>query len=271
MRAGRQLALIRWVVRSTLAASSLVALACQADGDLGPVDRYNYTSMFVGGELALDVHWPDELAPNTGWPSIYVLDGVRHGDAVARAVAERGLAVVVVAVGHLDPAARERDYPPRDDGETGDTAFRRFLVEEAVPFVESRYAVTRRGRSLMGHELSGLFAVSMLLAQTDKTRWFSRIVAASPRIDWADGALLDREVEAAGEARPLVGELAIGWAALEHPAARAYGNELVARLRDRDYADVTVDVIEWTDTLADDSWRPTYEAALDRLVDELGS
>jgi predicted alpha/beta superfamily hydrolase len=66
-------------------------------------------------------------------------------------------------------------------------AFRRFLREELIPEVHSRYRVTGV-RTLLGESLAGLFVVETFLLEPGL---FTHYVALDPSLWWNGGALLD--------------------------------------------------------------------------------
>ena len=80
--------------------------------------------------------------------------------------------------------------------------FLEFLVDEVESFVEREWGVFG-DRAICGWSLSGLFALYALLAAPG---WFSRHLAVSPSLFWADGHLLTvaREVDSSTSARVCV-------------------------------------------------------------------
>jgi len=71
----------------------------------------------------------------------------------------------------------------------------RFLLEEAVPFVEERYDVAEAGATLFGSSLGALFTLYAMLERPDA---FDGYIAVSPALWWDDAFLLRREEELAG-------------------------------------------------------------------------
>lgn len=69
----------------------------------------------------------------------------------------------------------------------GSAAFRRFIREELIPAVDSRYRTTAE-RGIVGESLAGLFVMETLLLEPSL---FSHYVALDPSIWWNAGALVD--------------------------------------------------------------------------------
>jgi len=69
----------------------------------------------------------------------------------------------------------------------GAEAFRRFLFDEARPYVEARFDVDTGSATLFGSPLGGLFAVWAKLFEPGA---FGRVIAMSPSLWWDGGAVL---------------------------------------------------------------------------------
>lgn len=102
----------------------------------------------------------------------------------------------------IENTKRRRDLtPPTSDPEDrkiapvvgGSGAFRRFLRDELIPTIESRYRTTRE-RALMGESLAGLFTVETFLAEPDL---FDTYIAFDPSLWWNHDSLIARPFPAA--------------------------------------------------------------------------
>lgn len=69
--------------------------------------------------------------------------------------------------------------------------FRKFIQEELIPFIESKYPVTNY-RTLIGHSYGGLFTISTLIYQPNL---FSNYLAIDPSLDWDNQKLLKEAQE----------------------------------------------------------------------------
>lgn len=131
------------------------------------------------------------------YPVAYVLDGewnFRHTSGVIDLLSSREAIpwMIVVGIPNVD---RTRDLSPSPIKEEprggGAAAFRRFLREEVFPYVETHYR-TEPFRLLIGHSLSGLFAVDTLLAEPGLVNAF---LAVSPYLIWDRDKYLDAAVK----------------------------------------------------------------------------
>lgn len=152
-------------------------------------------SRAVGDKFTVYIRVPPEAAadPKRKFPVIYTLDGDHTFPMLASIVTELGFSgavppAVIVGIGYgtidLDNGNhRSRDLSPQpfqqwsDSG--GGPAFYRFLIEELLPMIESRYPANGKQRYLYGHSLGGLFA---LYAYTRQADVFQGIVAGSPAL-----------------------------------------------------------------------------------------
>lgn len=69
--------------------------------------------------------------------------------------------------------------------------FRKFIQEELIPFVESKYPVTNY-RTLIGHSYGGLFTISTLIHQPNL---FANYLAIDPSLDWDNQRLIKESEE----------------------------------------------------------------------------
>jgi predicted alpha/beta superfamily hydrolase len=69
----------------------------------------------------------------------------------------------------------------------GSAAFRRFIRDELIPNIESRYRTTAE-RTIVGESLAGLFVVETFLIDP---RLFQHYVALDPSLWWNAGAVVD--------------------------------------------------------------------------------
>ena len=89
---------------------------------------------------------------------------------------------------------RQRDYTPtvmkKYAGSGGGKKFLRFIDEELIPFVETKYRVKRSDRAMCGFSYGGLFALYTLF---HKPKLFNRYLAGSPSFFWDNGILFEYE------------------------------------------------------------------------------
>ena len=128
-------------------------------------------------------------------PGIYVLDAwdssrlATWRPALQQVAASEVGDLIVVGVVNTD---RSRDMlpacGPRSSGESGTDAFLRFLGEELIPWVETRYRASGR-RVLFGRSDSGLLAVYVLVSAPET---FASYIASSPTLGHCPELILER-------------------------------------------------------------------------------
>lgn len=155
---------------------------------------------------------PNAPAPPSGFPFVVVLDGESFFATVAETVArlarrpqKTGVPpMVVLGIGYEEagpdrPARRYADFtagPPSDPaalppGATtmgGAAAFRRMLVETALPLAAGQVPLDRSRGLILGHSLAGRFVLETLLLDPSA---FAAYVAVSPSLWWDGEALAD--------------------------------------------------------------------------------
>lgn len=159
-------------------------------------------------EYGIRLHVPQGDPPATGFPVIWLLDTPTTWAPMQQALHEHGEGgVVVIGIGwtdegSVDPNLRRRDFtlparhqvpPPRGSAEAwcedGDSdAFLAFLTQVLQPRYLRTLPLDPERQTLVGHSLSGLFVLNVLLA---RPRQFQRYVAASPSVWWDGGRILD--------------------------------------------------------------------------------
>lgn len=134
------------------------------------------------------------------YPVLYLLDGGQQQDFHhISGLAQLGWIggtirdVIVVGVASVDRRnelafrAENPEYADTWPSHGQSDRFRRFLAEEAIPFVEGRYR-TEGDSAVMGESLAALFIVETFLRQPEL---FDRYIAVSPSVWWDDGALVE--------------------------------------------------------------------------------
>lgn len=165
-------------------------------------DTLSLTSRVLGEARRINVHTPTSYAASgkARFPVLYMPDGgldedfphiVHTVDSLIALGAIR--AVIVVGVPNTE---RRRDLtaPTRVAKDSaiaphvgGSAAFRRFLRDELIPAIDTRYRTTSE-RSLVGESLAGLFTVETFLREP---ALFDHYVAFDPSLWWNQGALVD--------------------------------------------------------------------------------
>ena len=220
-------------------------------------------------------------------PVLYVLDPAFNFPTTVAATAWLATAsrltggdyppTVVVGVGYPTDdlgeimARRARDLTPTEGGAPeglslppfplglgGAARFLDALVSEVMPQVEARHPADPADRTLVGHSLGGLFALSTLF---DRPSAFARYLLISPSIWWHDRVILSHEQAWADDHADLPARVFVavggdeqapggGWKNENFPdeaiaAARQVDNchELCTRLQARNYPSLTINSV----------------------------
>jgi len=169
-------------------------------------ETFTIDSKILGETRRINVYLPPGYAnsPNAGLPVLYMPDGGIAEDFLHVA----GLVQVSVGNGTMRPfllvgienTARRRDMTGPTDNENdkkialrvgGSKAFRKFIRDELMPQVRSRYRTTDE-TAVVGESLAGLFIVETFLFEPDL---FDTYIAFDPSLWWNDQKL----VKGAGE------------------------------------------------------------------------
>lgn len=168
------------------------------------------TSRVVGQRYKLYISLPQDYADTSRRFSVVFLLDADYSFALAHNIVEHLSdrhdleQLLIVGIAYAGPLRyrlnRTRDYTPthvptggygpayqRVSG--GGPAFRKFLKEELIPFIEHGYRV-RHDRTLVGHSYGGLFA--SWVAFTDP-EMFQRYIVVSPSLWYDDHLMFDVE------------------------------------------------------------------------------
>lgn len=166
------------------------------------------TTLESGSDHTLQFHLPTAAPPAGGFPLIWLLDAPTTWAPMQQALNESGRsdAIAVVGIGWqgdgaVDQGLRRRDFTcpassevpdPRGGGDwgyDGDCAsFLALLTGVLQPQALRELPVDPDRQVLVGHSLSGLFALHAMMARPDA---FAGFVAASPSIWWDEARILD--------------------------------------------------------------------------------
>lgn len=164
-------------------------------------------STVMNEERTLNIYLPPGYneQDSVRYPVIYLLDGSVDEDFIHMAGLVYFLGFpwlnlcppsIVVGIANVD---RKRDYTfpttvekDKKDFPTtgGSAAFIRYLGEEVIPYIRSRYK-TNNTSTLIGQSFGGLLATEILFTHPD---WFSKYLIVSPSLWWDNQSLLNRTV-----------------------------------------------------------------------------
>jgi predicted alpha/beta superfamily hydrolase len=239
-------------------------------------------SQAVGQDYLLYVSLPRHYADSTThYPVVITLDA-EYAFALTRNVVEHFvdrdrlpelLLVSIAYPGASDDLdvyrrTRTRDYTPTyvpDGGygpaiqqfSGGGPAFRRFLVRELLPFLDSTYRTDPGDRTFVGHSYGGLFGAYVLAT---RPATFRRYILVSPSLWYDDRFLFGMEHDSAQTRGTPAADVFLGVGGRENPRM---ANDLLAFadvLRRERWPGLSVS----THIFADDNHDSVFPAALTR-------
>jgi len=140
---------------------------------------------------------------NQKYPVVFILDGEIFLPTVndVQNYYSGGFTPEMVLVGIANDKNRIRDLTtstitfrygmPFNEKNGEADNFRKFIQNELIPFIESKYPVTNY-RTLIGHSYGGLFTISTLINQPNL---FNNYLAIDPSMDWDNQKLLKEAKE----------------------------------------------------------------------------
>ena len=188
------------VVRTTTLVTLFLALAIPASSSatIATIQQSEFTSTVLDEVVTLQIALPLGYEEATrSYPVLYVLDGNFFMNQAVSAVdflsTPRYMHAMIpsyIVVG-ITTEDRDHDFTPTHDEEYdgmafptsgGAEKFRRFLMEELVPFVDSNHRTADR-KVLSGWSLGGLFTTWTYLKYPES---FDSYLAISPSLWWDD-------------------------------------------------------------------------------------
>jgi enterochelin esterase family protein len=236
----------------------------------GTVHQHAYSSKALGRQRELWVYTPPgyETSPATRYPLLVLQHGsgdnhatwVVHGKAhwiLDNLIAAGKAKPMVVAMLDGHPLGQvQRDAAPARRGASLD-AFRRELLEDALPLVESRYRVQPDAaqRAIAGLSMGGGQSLGVGLTNLDRFGWVGAFSAAPPSAETQQAIFAD---PAATNARLKLLWIACG----QDDFLKSRNEEFVAALKARNIGH------EWRLTAGDHSW-PVWRGYLADLAPKL--
>lgn len=197
------------LILSAIAASLTIASAAPGDAGSGSSDEPASPIVIGMSHILHSEHLGEARQINVWTPSghgtdqrrfrvLYVLDGglaqdFQHIAGLAQLGDLSWTFEPLIVVG-VETRDRRADLTPRPADPRfstafptagGAEAFRRFLAQDVIPFIEARYQASDR-RALAGESLAGLFVVDTLL---NDPKLFNDYFAISPSLWWDDQSL----------------------------------------------------------------------------------
>jgi predicted alpha/beta superfamily hydrolase len=231
---------------------------------LSPIELHTLESTRVNDKYVIQLCLPPTYASSDRrFPVLYILDADRSFGLVCDAIGwltrfNEILPAIVVGIsyGTSDQdwwQKRSRDYTPSPDASKlwgewpmagGADAFRAFLRDELVPFVDGQYRTTPGDRGLVGLSFGGLFGAWVMLV--DPTL-FTRYVLVAPALAWDNRRVFGMEEAYARDHRQLPARVFIGNGALDEPIILESWSAYETQLLARKYDGLSMQVVQFPD------------------------
>jgi predicted alpha/beta superfamily hydrolase len=190
-------------------------------------------------EYVLYINLPRGYGDTTKtFPVLYVLDGQWDFSFVQALYGQQyydgfvpGIVIVGITWGGKNPDYDKRrafDLTPTDPGKTGNYGnapnFLAFIKQELIPFIESKYRVSKTDRALVGSSFGGLFTLYTMFHETGT---FNRYILTSPALQWDNDIVSSYNKEYAKQTKELRARVFMGIGGYENvPAFEKFADEL---------------------------------------------
>lgn len=182
---------------------------------------YNDTTKTFPAVFVTDAQWD--------FPLVQAIYGQQYFDGFLP-----DLVIVGITWGGKDPdydQLRAHDLTPTDVGlpaKYGNAAkFLSFITKELIPFVEEKFRIKKKDRTLTGSSLGGLFTLYAMLQEPSA---FNRFVLTSPALQWDNKVLLSLHKSFAERHNELDAKLFMGIGEYENvPEFQKFAEELNSR------------------------------------------
>jgi predicted alpha/beta superfamily hydrolase len=241
-----------------------------------------FRSKAVGDDYLLYVGLPRHYAGSTNrYPLVVTLDA-EYAFALTRNVIEhfsdrdRLPEMILVSVAYPGASddldvyrrTRTRDYTPTNTLEGGYSpemqafsgggpAFRRFLVDELLPFLQATYRIDPGDRTFVGHSYGGLFGAYVLVTRPET---FRRYILVSPSLWYDDRMLFGMERDSARTRDTPPADVFLGVGGRENPRMSSDLLAFADVLRRETWPQLSVS----TQVFADDNHDSVFPAAVTR-------
>ncbi len=160
---------------------------------LGKVTILGIDSKLTGATYPINVYTPaNYVAGGTPLPIIYATDGGSDSypnfQVMATILEQQGVRAIMVGIGNY--ARRETDYRL-----PGAPNFYAFITQELIPFIEPKYSVDPKARTLSGHSYGGLFALLAMTMDRPANAYFRNFSAMDGAFSYQNNWLNERETQ----------------------------------------------------------------------------
>jgi predicted alpha/beta superfamily hydrolase len=227
-----------------IAGVALISCEKQAFDFQGSTSESEFYSRIIDDDMSIHTYLPPNYNPNDAYPVIFLLDGHWYFDDFSKELSDliQGGDMepsILIGIGYQEKVneKRFRDYTfPQDpdyDIENGRAdRFSQFLKDELIPHMESEYGTDSSKYVLIGHSLGGLNTLYNMFSLDSPFRGY---VAVSSSVWWSDAFLFGWEEQFASNAADLPAKAYIAVGGDEPPSMTTLNEELIERLKERDY------------------------------------
>jgi len=226
---------------------------------IGTTEQFTITSSIVADNFLIQTYLPPTYSTtdSSNYPLIIGLDGDNEFESVAAIVSE------LIEKGDLEPSIfvgigygsneqndvkRNRDYTPTatedvEDSPTGGAPdFYRFIRDDLLPQLKNEYKIEDYQHTLLGHSYGGLFTYYAMFQQDSLApNPFDKFIPAAPSL-WYDGNIIfELEEQYFEQNNDFNGKIYTTMGALEGGSMVASFEEMIARLENRNYANLSLE------------------------------
>ncbi|SIT11694.1 hypothetical protein SAMN05421766_11126 [Zobellia uliginosa] len=218
-------------------------LSCSNDASLdiiGVTEEFILQSNIIDDSYPIYVYLPENYSHNSYNQLIIGLDGDTRFNTIASLISDKtqnGSMPPSILISIGNNKNRNRDYTPTsyEHGTGGANNFYRFIKEELIPELESRYSVDPlNNKTLIGHSFGGLFT-QYIMAQNRQDNPFDKFIASGTSYWYDSGVIFEYEQNYANENNDLDVTFYNGMGTLEGGVMLASFKEMNERIDNRNY------------------------------------
>lgn len=217
--------------------------SCSTDENLdivGTTENFIIQSEIINDNYPVYVYLPKNYSDSSLNQLIIGLDGDTRFNEIAAIISDKTEegslpASIFIAIGNN--TQRNRDYTPTvyDYGHGGASNFYKFIKDELIPELESRYKIDpANNKTLIGHSFGGLFT-QYAMAQDRESNPFNKFIAGGTSYWYDSGVIFEYEQIYAKTHTDLNIKFYNGMGTLEGGVMLASFEEMNMRLNNRNY------------------------------------
>lgn len=207
---------------------------------IGANDEFIIQSHIINDSYPIYVYLPENYSDDSLNQLIIGLDGDTRFNTLANLISDKTQSgsmppSILISIGNIKN--RNRDYTPTSykHGTGGAANFYRFIKEELIPELESRYNIDpANNKTLIGHSFGGLFT-QYVMAQNRQNNPFDKFIASGTSYWYDSGVIFEYEQNYANEYIDLDVTFYNGMGSLEGGVMLASFEKMNERIDNRNY------------------------------------